>query len=307
MTRLMDGVHVALVTPFDHEERINGDVLGRLVEDMFGNGVHGVVANGSTGEFPSLTAKERKTVVEIVAEASAGSGVLTVQVGAMTTREAVDHAEHAAQHGAQCLLLLSPYYEPLSEREVECYVRAVARVGLPIMIYNNPEATGWSMTTEFIARLAEIDEVKYVKDTTGDARRLFRVRELCNGSIEVINGQDSLALLGFLAGTRGTVWGAPNATPKQCLLLWKLTVESLNLPAASRLWEAFYPVNRFFEDEGYVAAVKAGTRLRGLDVGSPRRPILPLTADREAELERLLGQLEEVAAEVAGDLQLRTQ
>jgi 4-hydroxy-tetrahydrodipicolinate synthase len=294
-----EGVHAALVSPLDADGRLNEDALAALTVDLLDQGVHGVVVNGSTGEFPALTSDERRRAVETVQEVVAGRGVLTVHAGAMTTREAVQHAEHAAEHGAECVLLVTPYYEQLAEREIEAFFRAVAGVGLPIMIYNNPAGTGQSMRAEFIARLAEIHQVKYLKDTTGDARRLFEIRQLCDEALEILNGQDSLALLGFLGGLRGTVWGAANATPEQCVLLWRLTVESMDIAAARHLWDAFFPVNRFFEIEGYVAAVKAGTRLRGIDVGAPRLPILPLAKDRLAELERLLGRLNDVTVSIA--------
>jgi len=297
MRQSLDGINVALVTPFDEQERVDEAALAALVDDQITHGVHGVVVNGSTGEFASLTPEERRRNVEIVRDAVDARARLIVHVGAMTTREAVGHAEHAAARGAVCVMLVSPWYEAINEREIEGYVRAVADVGVPVMVYNNPAATGWSMSAEFIARLAErIDGFRYLKDTTGNAGRLFRIRELCGDRLELLNGQDTLALLGFLAGTRGSVWGAPNATPRACVELWRRTVERLDLPAALRLWDAFYPVNRFFEEEGYMAAVKAGAQLRGIKVGPTRRPNLPLPPDRVQILAGLLERLDQVLA-----------
>jgi 4-hydroxy-tetrahydrodipicolinate synthase len=293
-----EGIHAALVTPFDTDERVDEAALAGLVTDLLDRGVAGVAVNGSTGEFPALSPQERRRCVEVVRAAANGRGVVTVGVGAMRTREAVAHAEHAAEAGADCLLVVSPYYEPSSDDEVVAYMTAIADVGLPVMVYNNPAATGWSMAPELLARLAEHDNVRYLKDTTGDARRLFRVRQLCGDRLELLNGQDTLALLGFLAGARATVWGAPNATPEACVRLWELTVGDPDLPRARRLWDAFYPVNQFFEDFGYVAAVKAGTALRGLDVGDPRRPILPLSTEARDELRRRLERLDKVLAEL---------
>ncbi|MCA3749729.1 MAG: dihydrodipicolinate synthase family protein [Rubrobacter sp.] len=293
MSNSLDGINVALVTPFDEEERVDEDGLAALVEDQIGHGMHGLVVNGSTGEFTSLTFEERRRNVEVVREAAGGRVPLIVHVGAMTTREAVAHAEHAADQGAICVMLVNPWYEALNEREIEEHLRAVASVGLPVMVYNNPGATGWSLDTDFIAQLAErVDGFRYLKDTTGDAGRLFRIQELCGDRLELLNGLDTLAFLGFLAGTRGTVWGAPNATPEACLKLWSLTVERPDLPAARELWSAFYPVNHFFESEGYMAAVKAGAQIRGLKVGPTRRPNLPLPPDRVRVLATLMERLD---------------
>lgn len=290
-----EGIHTALVTPFDARERIDEHVLAELIEDLLDNGIRGIAVNGSTGEFPALTIDERKRCVEVACKAAGGRVPVTVQVGSMRTTETVDHAHHAAEQGAACLLVVSPYYEALGEEEVVAYYKAIAEVGLPVMIYNNPAATGWSMAPELVSRLADLEQVRYLKDTTGDARRLFRIQQLCGDRLEFLNGQDTLALLGFLAGARGTIWGAPNATPKHCVTLWELTVASPDLDRARRLWDVFYPVNRFFEEEGYVAAVKSATTLRGIDVGAPRRPILPLAPGRAQELRHLLEHLDEVA------------
>lgn len=282
------GVHTALLTPFDADEEVDLDALRALTEDQVDAGLHGVVVNGSTGEFAALTPAERQSCAEAVTDAVAGRVPVTVHVGAMTTREALAHAEHAAGLGAACLLAVSPYYEAPGDDDVLGYFEAVAAVGPPVMIYNNPSGTGWSMTPELIARLAEHDNIRFLKDTTGDARRLFRVRELCGQSLELLNGQDTLALLGFLAGARATIWGAPNAAPEACLRLWELTVDQPDLARARALWEAFYPVNRFLEDEGYVASVKAGAALRGVTVGSPRRPTTGLPPERREQLHALL-------------------
>jgi 4-hydroxy-tetrahydrodipicolinate synthase len=292
MTRALEGIFTALVTPFDVAERVDDDALAVLVEDQIKHGVHGVVVNGSTGEFASLTAEERRNSVELVNQVARGRIPVVVHVAAMTTREAVAHTEHAAGQGAVAVMLVSPWYEPLNEREIEEHLRTVAEVGVPVMLYNNPAATGWSLRPEFIAELAErVDGFRYLKDTTGDPGRLFRIQELVGDRLQLLNGQDTLALLGFLAGTRGAVWGAPNATPEACVELWRRTVQRTDLAAARELWTAFYPVNRFFEQEGYQAAVKAGANLRGLKVGGPRRPNLPLPADRVDVLAGLLERL----------------
>ena len=279
MATPLRGIHVALVTPFDDDRNVNNAVLEQLVDDLIQRGVHGMVVNGTTGEFTSLTAAERQRNVEVAIDAADGRVPVTVQVGALTTDEAVAHAVHARRRGANQVMLVAPYYEHLSEAEIQEYVRHVAEVEIPIMLYNNPGATGWSMTPELIARLAQVPGVEYLKDSTDDPRRLFRIVELCGDAIQVLQGTDTLALLGFLAGGTAMVWGAANAVPEQCVALWQLTVEEPDLVAARAAWGCLYPLNRYLEEVGYVAAVKAATRLRGIGVGAPRPPLLPLSDD----------------------------
>ena len=89
-------------------------------------------------------------------------------------------------------------------------------------------------------------------------------------------------------GARGCVWGAANPTPGQCVELYRLVVEQRELLKARELWTLLFPLNRFFETEGYTAAVKAATTMVYLDIGEPRAPFRPLTASKRSELRKLL-------------------
>lgn len=292
------GVHAALLTAFDAHGALDTTATARLAGDLIDRGVHGLVVNGSTGEFASLTPEERRLNLETVIAAVAGRGPVTAQIGAMTTAEAVAGAEHARTVGAVAGMLVCPYYEAIDEREVERYFRTVAEVGLPLMIYNNPSATGWSMRPEFIAELACINGVRFLKDTTPEVGRLFRIRQLCGDHIEILSGQDSVALAGFLAGgARATVWGAVNAVPEACVLLWELAAVRQDAERAREFWQRLYPLTHFFETHGYAQAVKTATNLRGVEVGPPRLPALPLAESELAELHKLLTQANEAVVQ----------
>jgi 4-hydroxy-tetrahydrodipicolinate synthase len=289
-----DGVHVALLTAFGAGGALDPTATAALAADLIDRGIHGIVVNGSTGEFASLTNQERRENLETVLAAADGRVPVTAQVGAMTTAETIDHAEHALKAGASAGMVVCPYYEAIDDREIEAHYRDVARVGLPLMIYNNPGATGWSMSPELISRLADIDGVDYLKDTTPDATRIFRIRARVGDRLEILSGQDSLTIATFLAGgTRATVWGAPNAVPEASLRLWELTVASPDPAAARRLWIDLFPVLDFFETHGYTQAVRAATNLRGISVGEGRAPALP---PEPADLEILAARLERLAA-----------
>jgi 4-hydroxy-tetrahydrodipicolinate synthase len=270
-----EGVHVALLTAFGAGGALDHGRTAALACDLIDRGIHGIVVNGSTGEFASLTTDERREILDTVLAAADGRVPVTAQIGAMTTAETVENAEHALKAGAIAGMVVCPYYEAIDDREIEAHYRDVARVGLPIMIYNNPGATGWSMSPDLIRRLAEIHGVDYLKDTTPDATRIFRIRSLVGDRLELLSGQDSLTIATFLAGgTQATVWGAPNAVPEACLRLWELTVALPDPAAARKLWADLFPVLDFFESHGYTQAVRAATNLRGQPVGDGRAPVL---------------------------------
>ncbi|WP_440708959.1 dihydrodipicolinate synthase family protein [Herbiconiux sp. YIM B11900] len=289
----MSGIYTALVTPFFEDERLDLDGFGRLVDDQVDGGVAGLVVNGSTGEFPSLTTDERRASVEAVTEASAGRAEVIVGIGAMTTREAQEHAEHAAAAGAKAGLLVMPYYEPLSDDELSGFVADIASVGLPLMIYNNPGGTGVSLTPEFINELSLIENVVSIKDTTPELSRLFAIDLLTEGRLDVLSGHDSSTIYAFLTGRDAAVWGAPNAHPAACVTLWRLAREG-RASEALRLWKDLYPLQAFLESHNYMASTKAGANIRGVSVGQPRKPILPLPEDDRAELAAIIERLDDV-------------
>lgn len=283
----MRGIFAALATPFTSDaERVDEAALRRLVDHMIANGVRGLITTGSTGECASMTMDERRTVLEVVLDQNRGRLPVLAHTAACATREVVALSHHAQQAGADGLMVVGPYYEPINEAEIYAhFATVVGAVDLPVMVYNHPGATGYSMSPEFIARLArEIENVKLVKDTTGDVGRIHYLMELCGDTITVFNGADTLAFAGFAAGTVGAVWGAANATPRQCADLFEAIVEQNDLVRGRAIWRTLYPINRFFEQEGYVAAVKAAINMQGIAIGEPRPPILPLPDHKKAEL-----------------------
>jgi 4-hydroxy-tetrahydrodipicolinate synthase len=285
------GIFVALSTPFTSDaEQVDEAALRTLTDHVIANGVHGIITTGSTGECASMTADERRQVLEVVLDQANGRVPVIAHTAAVATREVVALSRHAQLAGAGGVMVVGPYYEPISEREIEAhYATLGAAIDLPIIIYNHPAATNYSMSPEFMAHLgATIPNIRAVKDTTGDIGRIHRLMEVCPETVSVFNGADTLAFTGFAAGTVGAIWGAANATPHLCVALYEAMVERADLQRGREIWRTFYAVNRFLELEGYVAAVKAATTYLGVAVGNPRPPILPLSTEKHRELEQLV-------------------
>ena len=149
MSQPLSGVLTALVTPFTDDGAIDEAVLRQVVDRNIDGGVHGVVACGSTGEFSALSGAERRFVVETVIDQSAGRVPVVAQTGAQSTAEAIELSQHAEKAGASVLMVVAPYYEPLSIEETKLYLRTVAdSVSIPVMLYNLPVATGVNMTPD---------------------------------------------------------------------------------------------------------------------------------------------------------------
>jgi len=284
------GVLPALITPFtDDGGAIDADALGALVERVVGAGVGGLVPGGSTGEFTTLSHAERRELVEITVEAAAGRVPVVAGTGALSTEETVELSVHAEAAGAAAVMVVPPFYDTLSWRELLAHYRAVAeRISIPIMYYNLPGATGQTLTLAQFRELRDAARVTSLKDTGGDAVAATELIQAGQSGPTLLNGWDTLTFAALAAGVRAVVWGTASIMPEQCVELHRLLIDDIDLAAARELWARLWPLCAFLERQSYPAAVKAGCALVGQATGPTRAPLLPLDDDATAELARLV-------------------
>jgi 4-hydroxy-tetrahydrodipicolinate synthase len=288
MSQTLSGVLSALVTPFDSDGAVDEAMLRRVVDRNIDGGVHGVVACGSTGEFTTLSGAERRLVVETVIDQTAGRVPVVAQTGAQSTTEAIELSQHAEKAGASVLMVVTPYYEPLSIEETKLYLRTIAdSVSIPVMLYNLPVATGVNMTPELVGELArEIENIQYVKDTTGDLAQAGKLIHHYGDVISTFVGWDSLLLTALTEGAAGVMAGTANVIPAELVSIHAALADR-DLDRARAEWEQLYPLLDAIMSAPFVSAVKAALNATGFTVGDPRRPILPLDADSAAVITRL--------------------
>jgi 4-hydroxy-tetrahydrodipicolinate synthase len=287
MDDTFEGVFSALVTPMTADEQVDHDSLADFVDYLIDKGgVHGLIPLGSTGEYYALSSDERKGVVATTLEATAGRVPVLVGANAGATREVVEYARQAEAMRAAGVLLAAPYYSLPTPDELLEHFRAVSdSIRIPIMLYNYPGRTGVDLTPELIERLAELEQVRYVKESSGDVSRVGQIIRRCGERIRVFCGCDTAALESFVLGAAGWVGGVVNVLPKQHVELFDLAAKKHDLLSARDLYYQMLPTLALMEGGGkYTQFVKAGCQVMGHPVGPPRRPLLP--AERE-EVEQL--------------------
>jgi 4-hydroxy-tetrahydrodipicolinate synthase len=284
MSEPFHGVLPALITPFtDNGNAIDTGALAAIVDRLIDAGVAGLVPGGSTGEFTTLSHRERRELVETTVEAAAGRVPVVAGAGALSTRETVELSVHAEQAGAAAVMIVPPFYDSLSWRELLAHYTAVAdAIEIPIMYYNIPSASGVKLTA---AQLRELP-VACLKDTGGDA--VAATELIQTGGPTLLNGWDTLTFAALAAGVRAVVWGVASIVPHQCVELHRLLIDDIDLPAARELWARLWPLCHFLEGQSYPAAVKAACRLVGDAPGPVRAPLLPLDDAATRELAALL-------------------
>lgn len=293
MKNVWKGVIAALVTPMTVAEEVDLERLGEIVDYLIAEGVQGLSPLGSTGEYYALTDMERKAVVEATLEAAAGRVPVVVGTNAGSTREVVAYARQAQRLGADGLLLAAPYYSlPTPEELFEHFRMVNDAIGIPIMLYNYPARTGVDMTPALIERLADLENVRYVKESTGDVKRVGEIIRRTDGKIRVFCGCDTLALESVRLGAVGWVGGVANVLPKEHVQLLNLASRQGDLTMAHELHHRLSPILSMIEDEGkYTQFVKAGCSLVGHPVGPPRRPLLWPSPEEMARLQKALSAL----------------
>ncbi len=283
--REIRGIVVPFATTFTRDEELDVEKAKLLVDRLIEAGVHGLIILGDTGEFFMLTPEERLRFTEVMFEHINGRVPVVIQPSALSTREAVMYARQAQDLGADALMLLPPYYRSTSESEAYAHYAAVAdAASLPIICYCLPQAGAEVMTPGFLARLSQIDTIRYVKDSTGMLARIRQIRAACGDRMKVFVGGDSIVYDGLVAGASGSIWGCGNFMPRETVELYSLVCERGDLVTARTLWERMYPLCDFVDTHPYASSVKAALELTGFDVGPPRRPALPLSSEQRTEL-----------------------
>ena len=292
MTKELSGVLNALATPFDDSGKIDDAMMKRLVDRSVNAGVDALVVGGGTGEFATLDDDERLHLFDVVIEHNAGRVPVVAQTGAMTASKAIQLSRAAQRSGADVLMLAAPYYEPLTIQEITKYIKDVASaVELPIMLYNNPFTTGVNLDVETIAAFGrDVEHIKYVKDSSKDWEQALRLIHHHRDDIGLIMGWDSYSFSALLEGAVGVMAGAANVVPDEIVGVVR-AIRAGDVAGAREQWRRVFPVIDAMLALPFSQAVKAGLRLRGEPVGSPREPLLDLPPESVSRLENALARL----------------
>jgi 1-pyrroline-4-hydroxy-2-carboxylate deaminase len=286
----LGGVVVATALAFKEDPSapaglaVDYDKFAAHCDWLISNGCRGVGPNGSLGEYSSLTEEERRKVIQVAVKAVGGRGLVVAGVHGVGWHQAAQWAQYAKEDGADGVLCLPPTVYHASESEIIEHYSRVAEVGLPVMLYNNPQDTKVDLTPPLIATLAKIPGVVAVKEFSGDIRRVLEIKELCD--IDVIAGADDLLFESLVAGADGWFAGYPNAFPKESVEIYDL-VKAGKIDDARELYTNLVTVFRWDSKVEFVQAIKLSIDIAGQSYGGRTRPPRgPLSPEQAAIVER---------------------
>lgn len=279
------GVHVATALPFNDDLSVDYDGYAEHVRWLAANGVDGVTPNGSLGEYQTLSDEERARVVQTAIDAAPDGFTVMPGAAAYGALQSRRWVEQAAQAGAQSVLLLPPNAYRADRAAVVAHYREAAKVGLPIVAYNNPLDTKVDLTPDLLAELSGEGHIVAVKEFTGDVRRTYQIQELAP-NLDVLIGADDVLLELGIAGAVGWIAGYPNAIPQTTMEMYHLATsgDPASWAKALQIYRDLHSLLRWDSVTEFVQAIKLSMDVAGRKGGTCRPPRTPLSAADAAKV-----------------------
>src|ERR1700704_410993 len=264
------GAGTALVTPFTRSGDLDEAAVRRLGRRQIEGGIHFLAPCGTTGENPTLTASERRRIVEILAEEAGGKVPILAGAGGYNTKEVIELAREFARAGASGFLSVTPYYNKPTQEGLYQHYRALAEsTPLPIVVYNVPGRTGVNVEVATLARLAEIPNIVGVKEASGNVSQMCDVCRAVPADFIVLSGDDALTLPLMAVGGHGIVSVASNEIPAEMVEMVEIA-ERNDFAAARKAHARIFPLMSANFIESNPGPVKAAMAAMGLGEGGYR-------------------------------------
>ena len=282
---IFTGAGVAIVTPFNEDESINYDKLDELINYHCENGTDSIIICGTTGESATMTEEEHAECVRFTIERAKGRIPVIAGTGSNCTRTAIELSKDAAEHGADGLLLVTPYYNKATQAGLIAHYKAVAKEAkAPIIMYSVASRTGCNIEPATVSELVrDVDNIVGVKEASGNISQVAKIMSLTDGNIDLYSGNDDQIVPLLSLGAKGVISVLSNVAPQEthdiCAKFFAGDVAgsaALQLKAIPLIEQLFCEVNPI--------PVKKAMQLMGVDCGPLRMPLTEMTPEHTKAL-----------------------
>lgn len=278
----------AMVTPFDNKGNIDFDKTTQLVNYLIENGTDSLVVAGTTGESPTLTTEEKVALFRHVVSIANGRVPVIAGTGSNNTRASIELTKKAEEAGVDAVMIVAPYYNKPNQEGIYQHFKAIAEnTSLPVMVYNIPGRSVVNISVDTIVRLAEIPNIVALKDAGGNLDAMTEVIARTNDEFLLYSGDDGLTLPVLAIGGAGIVSVASHVIGNEMKEMIA-AFEAGDHAKAAKFHQKLLPVMKGLFAAPSPAPVKTALQIKGLDVGSVRLPLVPLTEQERNQLMNLL-------------------
>ncbi|MFM8700225.1 MAG: 4-hydroxy-tetrahydrodipicolinate synthase [Hyphomicrobiales bacterium] len=281
------GSMTALVTPFKNGKVDEAAFRGH-VDWQIAQGTHGLVPVGTTGESPTLSHAEHKSVVEWCINEAKGRIPVIAGAGSNNTSEAVELSRHAEKAGADAVLIVTPYYNKPNQEGLYQHYKAINdAIGIPIIIYNIPPRSIVDMSVDTMARLYELKNIVGVKDATGNIVRVSQQRLAMGPDFIQLSGEDATALAFNVHGGHGCISVSSNVAPKACADFQNASLSG-DYAKALTYQDKLFPLHSALFVEPNPAGPKYALSVLGRMSDEVRLPMVPTTEPTRAIIRKAM-------------------
>jgi 4-hydroxy-tetrahydrodipicolinate synthase len=278
----------AMVTPFRDDYGLDLDGAQELAAHLFSTGTDTVVVAGSTGEAATLSHQEKGELFRAVVEAAQGHGRVVAGTGTYNTAETIELGALAGKAGCDAVLVVTPYYSRPPQRGLIAHFTKVAEsTELPVILYNIPSRTACLIEPETLLRLAEIENVVAVKDSTGDFQTMPRIVRESPPGFDVYSGDDWAAFPSAMLGAAGVVSVASHLVGERIKEMLELAFAG-DASGGRKIHEDLLPIFKGLFVTSNPIPVKAALEIAGRPAGPPRLPLVPATPEERQVIEQAM-------------------
>lgn len=288
----MEGIITPIVTPFKRNstQEINYDATKDLINHLISHGVNGIFILGSNGEFHVIDEDEKIEFTKKVVEFVDKRVPVYVGTGACSTKATIRLSKAAESAGADALSIITPYFlKPTDENLYNHYKEIAENVNIPIMLYNIPKATGCPLSPELVERLADIPNIKGIKDSSGDIDNLKAYAEIAKRKdINLLVGSDSKISIAYSLGATGAVAGTSNVIVDTLVGLDK-ALRNGERELAEKLQKDIDVLRGVLKLGTVPSVMKRATELAGIaEIGPARKPVQELSTEDDEKIKEML-------------------
>ncbi|WP_408005932.1 4-hydroxy-tetrahydrodipicolinate synthase [Rossellomorea vietnamensis] len=281
-------VSTAMVTPFDRKGNIDFTKTTQLIHYLIENGSDSLVVAGTTGESPTLTKEEKVALFRHVVKVVNGRIPVIAGTGSNNTHASIELTKKAEEAGVDAVMLVAPYYNKPSQEGMYQHFKVIAEsTSLPVMLYNIPGRSSVNVSPETIIRLSKIENIVAVKEASGDLDSMTDIISHTTDDFMLYSGDDGLTLPVLSIGGAGIVSVASHVIGNEMQEMVSSFLGG-NITQAAQLHQKLLPIMKGLFTSPNPTPVKTALQMKGMDVGSVRLPLIPLTEVERAKLSHLL-------------------
>lgn len=283
-------ISTAMVTPFDRKGHIDFGKTTQLIHYLLNNGTESLVVAGTTGESPTLTKEEKIALFQHVVKVVDGRVPVIAGTGSNNTYASIELTKKAEEIGVDGIMLVAPYYNKPNQEGLYQHFKEVAEsTSLPVMLYNIPGRSVVNLLPETTIRLSKIPNIVAIKEASGDLNQISKILAETDDEFYVYSGDDSMTLPILAIGGTGVVSVASHIIGNEMQEMVQAFLQG-ELKKAAKLHQQLLPIMQGLFKAPNPVPVKTALQIKGLNVGSVRLPLVPLTEEERNSLIHLLYQ-----------------